>query len=39
MTITEFSDMCEALAWALDDYPDIVARDIGDLFKRERQAE
>lgn len=38
MTITEFSDMCEALAWALDDYPDIVARDIGDLFKRERQA-
>lgn len=39
MTITEFSKMCAALEWALDDYPDIAARDIGDLFKKERRTE
>lgn len=39
MTITEFGNMCEVLDWALDDYPDIAARDIGDLFKKERRAE
>lgn len=32
MTLEDFEGRCEALAWALDDYPDIVARDIGDLF-------
>lgn len=37
MTIAEFESYCKALGWALEDYPDITARDIGDLFDMERR--
>ena len=38
MTIAEFESFCNALGWALEEFPDIFARDVGDLFRRERNA-